>query len=133
MFTVFGIQQRRQGLLSANIQIRQYDFDAVARTLSTITLEDLRRAAEDEWRGERTRNPAIDVLKQNVTATAKRVRASGPSRTQLRSQIFSAAIYFNQPSIWLTICPDRPKAGCSTRGTRGYRLETAGDLRRQNK
>ncbi|KAG9124525.1 hypothetical protein FRC07_011299, partial [Ceratobasidium sp. 392] len=106
IFTVFGIQQRRQGLLSTKIQMKRHDFDAVARTLSTITPEDLRRAADEERRGERTSNPAINVLKQRVTATAKRVMASGPSRTQLRSQIYSAAVYFNQPSIWLTINPD---------------------------
>ncbi|KAG8786677.1 hypothetical protein FRC12_016382 [Ceratobasidium sp. 428] len=106
MFTVFGILQRRQGLLSAKLQMRRHDFDAVARTLSTITPEDLRRAAAEEAKGERPSNPAIQVLKQHVTATSRRVMASGPSRTQLCSQIQSAAIYFNQPTIWLTINPD---------------------------
>ncbi|KAG9118852.1 hypothetical protein FRC07_006432, partial [Ceratobasidium sp. 392] len=84
----------------------QHNFDAVARTLSTITLEDLRQAVDEEQRGEQTSNPAINVLKQRVMATTKQVMASGPSWTQLQSQIYLAAVYSKQPSIWLTINPD---------------------------
>ncbi|KAG8697820.1 hypothetical protein FRC09_007624 [Ceratobasidium sp. 395] len=78
----------------------------LAHTLSTITPEDLRKAAVEEAKGQIVSNPAVRVLKQHVTATARRVMASGPKRTQLRSQVRSAAIYFNQPTIWLTINPD---------------------------
>ncbi|KAG8700967.1 hypothetical protein FRC09_005642 [Ceratobasidium sp. 395] len=106
IFCVFGEQQKRQGLLSAKIEMNKHHFDNVAQTLSTITPADLRHAAEEENRGDKTSNPAIQVLKRSVTATSCRVMASGPSRTQLRSQIYSAAIYFNQPTVWLTINPD---------------------------
>jgi hypothetical protein len=106
MFSAFGILQRRQVMISSKVQIKQHDFDSVAHTLSTITPADLRRAAEEEKRGEKISNPAIQVLRKNITATSRRVMASGPSRTQLRSQINSAAMYFNQPTIWLTINPD---------------------------
>ncbi|QRV95124.1 Helitron helicase-like domain at N-terminus [Ceratobasidium sp. AG-Ba] len=106
LFAAFGIQQRRQALSSAKIQMRRKDFDTIAHTLGTITPADLRLAAQEEAQGQRPSNPAIQVLYRHITATSRRVMASGPARTQLRSQIFSAAMYFNQPTIWLTINPD---------------------------
>ncbi|KAG8690964.1 hypothetical protein FRC09_011780 [Ceratobasidium sp. 395] len=86
--------------------MNRFNSDRIAHTLDTITPADLRKAADEESRGEIASNPAIQVLKKSITATSRRVMASGPSRTQLRSQIQSAAIYFNQPTIWLTINPD---------------------------
>ncbi|KAG8793842.1 hypothetical protein FRC12_001393 [Ceratobasidium sp. 428] len=105
-FVLFSTQQRCQGLLSTKLQMNQFNFDRIAHTLDTITPADLRRAAKEESRGELTSNPAIQELKRSITATSRQVMASGASHTQLRSQIQSAAIYFNQPTIWLTINPD---------------------------
>lgn len=106
MFTAFGIQQRRQALLSARIQMKRRDFDSTAQTLSSITIDDLRRAAEEEESGRRVSNPAIQTLKRHVTATSRRVVGSDAARIQLRSQITSTSMYFNQPTIWMTINPD---------------------------
>ncbi|KAG8724803.1 hypothetical protein FRC09_013989 [Ceratobasidium sp. 395] len=106
IFSVFGEQQKRQGLISSKIQMNRYDFDKTAHILSTITPSDRRHAAAEETRGEKPSNEAVQVLKRNITAVSRKVMASGASRTQLRSQIYSAAIYFNQPTVWLTINPD---------------------------
>ncbi|KAG9103234.1 hypothetical protein FRC07_010054 [Ceratobasidium sp. 392] len=53
IFMLFGMQQRRQGLLSTSIQMNRYDFDDIAHTLSTITPADLRQAAEEECQSSR--------------------------------------------------------------------------------
>lgn len=106
IFVAFGILQRRQALTSARIQMNQRDFEDTAHTLSSITPDDLRRAAEEEGRNEQPSNPAIHVLKRHITATSRRVMGSDPARIQLRSQIASTSMTFNQPTIWLTINPD---------------------------
>jgi DNA-binding HxlR family transcriptional regulator len=106
IFTVFGIQHKWQGMILCKIQMKQRSFDNIAQTLSTITLANLRRAAEEQGRGEKPSNPVVQVLSRHVTATSRRVMASGPNCTQLWSQIYLATIYFNQPTVWLTINPD---------------------------
>lgn len=106
IFVAFSIQQRRQALISARIQMKQTDFAQVSHTLSTITPEDLRRAGEEEGRGQPPSNPAIRVLKKYINATSRRVMGSDAARFQLRSQIWSTSIYLNPPTLWITINPD---------------------------
>ncbi|KAF8598561.1 hypothetical protein BDV93DRAFT_534310 [Ceratobasidium sp. AG-I] len=89
IFAAFGIQQRRQMLI-------RRDFESAAQTLSSITLDDLRYAAQEEELNRPPSNPAIQVLKRHMTATSRR----------LRSQIRSTSLYLNQPTIWMTINPD---------------------------
>ncbi|KAG8714622.1 hypothetical protein FRC09_017417 [Ceratobasidium sp. 395] len=55
-FVLFGMQQRRQGLLSTKLQMNRFDFDRIAHTLDTITPADLRRAAEEESRAKKEYN-----------------------------------------------------------------------------
>ena len=45
------------------------------------------------------------LLKSHVHATVARVVGSDQSRVQLRSQIWSTAIYLGPATIWLTINP----------------------------
>ncbi|CUA71576.1 Structural maintenance of chromosomes protein 4 [Rhizoctonia solani] len=106
MFVVFGIYQRRQALSSAKIQMRRKDFDSIARILDTITHDDLEHAKKEEKQGRKPSNPAIRTLKENITATYKRVVGSGPARVQLRSQIWSTSMMLNPPTLWVTINPD---------------------------
>lgn len=105
-FVAYSIQQRRQTLASARVQMRRRDFDSVARTLNTITPEDLQRAATEEEQGQPHSNPAIRVLKRHINATSGRVAGSDASRFQLRSQIWSTSVYLNPPTLWITINPD---------------------------
>ncbi|CUA73486.1 hypothetical protein RSOLAG22IIIB_05336 [Rhizoctonia solani] len=106
IFVVFGIHQRRQALSSAKIQMRRKDFHSIAKVLDTITRDDLKRAGDEEDRGQKPSNPAILTLKENITATFKRVVGSGPARVQLRSQIWSTCMVLNPPTLWMTINPD---------------------------
>jgi hypothetical protein len=104
-FYAFGILQRRQALHSARIQIQRSTFDRDARMLSTISKDMLKQAIQEEEASIPVSNPAVNLLKKHVYAAAGRVMGSDQSRFQLRSQIWSTAIYLNPPSLWITINP----------------------------
>ncbi|KAI0076309.1 hypothetical protein K474DRAFT_1598157 [Panus rudis PR-1116 ss-1] len=105
-FVACSILQRRQALLSARIQMRMKDFARDANIFSSLTVEDLRQAAEEEEQNQPISNFAVRMLKQRVYATASRVMGSDGSRFKLRTQIWSTSTYYGPLSIWLTINPD---------------------------
>ncbi|KIN94543.1 hypothetical protein M404DRAFT_90965, partial [Pisolithus tinctorius Marx 270] len=82
-FVTFAIAQRRQALGSARLQMQ----------------------LREEEQHRRISDPAIQLLRQHLYATAGRVQGSDHSRYQLRSQIWATSIMFNPPSLWLTINP----------------------------
>lgn len=104
-YVAFGIEQRRQVLGSARLQMRRKNFEKEARLLSTITVEKLERASREEKKNEPISDPAIRLLKQHVHATGGRVVGTDQSRYRLRSQIWSTAMYLGPPSAWITINP----------------------------
>ena len=104
-FVVFGILQRRQVLFSARLQMRRKTFDTDARLLSTITLEKLEKARQEEEKNLPISDPAVCSLRKHIHATGGRVMGSDQVRYQLRSQIWSTSIYLNPPSFWMTINP----------------------------
>ena len=104
-FVAFGIAQRRQALYSARLQMRRATFETDARLLSTITLEKLNKAREEEEKNLPISDPAVRLLRKHIHATGGRVMASDQARYQLRSQIWSTSIYLNPPSLWITINP----------------------------
>lgn len=105
-FTACSLKQRRQALRSARVQMKAANFAAVARDLSSLTVDDLAKAAREEEEGQRPSNPIISTLKKQLHATASRVLGSDASRIRLRSQIWSTSIALGFPSLWLTINPD---------------------------
>jgi len=104
-FVAFGIAQRRQALYSAHLQMRRKTFESDARLLSTITLEKLEQARNEEENKLPISDPAVRLLQKHIHATGGRIMASDQVRYQLRSQIWSTSIYLNPPSLWITINP----------------------------
>lgn len=104
-FVSFGIQQRRQALLSARLQMRRPNFEKEAQKFSLITMSKLKQAADDEARGLLVTDPAIRLLQKNVYSMVAKVQGSNQSRIQLRSQIWSTCLKKNPPSLWITINP----------------------------
>lgn len=104
-FIAFGIAQRRQALYSARLQMRRKTFESDARLLSTITLEKLEQARNEEENKLPISDPAVRLLRKHIHATGGRIMASDQARYQLRSQIWSTSIYLNPPSLWITINP----------------------------
>ncbi|KIK23468.1 hypothetical protein PISMIDRAFT_100334, partial [Pisolithus microcarpus 441] len=104
-FVCFGILQRRQALGSARIQMQRKTFQRDARLLSTITVDKMQQAQEEEERHSPISDPAIRLLRQHLYSTAGRVVGTDQSRYQLRSQIWATSIMYNPPSLWITINP----------------------------
>ena len=98
-FVSFGIQQRRQALASARLQMRRPNFERDARILSTITMSKLKQAAEEEEQGKPISDPAVKLLQKHVYSMVARVKGSNQSRIQLRSQIWSTCLKLNPPSL----------------------------------
>lgn len=104
-FVAFGIQQRRQSLASARVQMTRQTFERDAVKLSTLTVDKLRQAEEQEEQGKYITDPTVKLLRQHIYATAGRVMGSNHAREHLRSQIWSTSIILNPPSLWVTINP----------------------------
>ncbi|GJF00155.1 helitron helicase-like domain-containing protein [Phanerochaete sordida] len=102
-FVSFGMLQRREGLQSAKIQMRRRDFDTVAAQLSTLTVDKLKRAQQEEENGQAFSDPAVRTLRKHVHAVAGRVVGCDSARYRYRSQIWSTCAVFGAPSAWITI------------------------------
>ncbi|KAI6103499.1 hypothetical protein F5141DRAFT_1130978, partial [Pisolithus sp. B1] len=88
---------RPQALGSARIQMQRHTFHRHAHVLSTITMEKMQRAQDEEDRGTPITDPAIRLLRQRLYSTAGRVVGTDQSRYQLRSQIWATPIMLNPP------------------------------------
>ncbi|KAI9069330.1 hypothetical protein FKP32DRAFT_1559926 [Trametes sanguinea] len=104
-FVCFAILQRRQALASARVQIRRRHFDRDVALLSTITVDKLRQAEEEERNHRPITDPAVRLLRSHMHATASRVQGSDQARYQLRSQIWSTVLRFGGPTLWMTWNP----------------------------
>lgn len=105
IFVAFGLEQKRQALVSAKVQMSRSDFERSARLFSTITLADLRKAGEEEAQHRPITNPAIRHLKHKIHASSGNVIGSDQSRRRLRSQIWGTCAYLGPPTLWMTINP----------------------------
>jgi hypothetical protein len=104
-FIAFGIEQHREALGSACVQMNWRSFERDARILSNITSSHLANAQAQEEKGEPITDPAIRMLRNHVHAIAGRVMGSNQSRYHLRSQIWSTTAQLSPPSVWITINP----------------------------
>ena len=104
-FVAFAISQRRDALFSAKIQMQCSDFERNAQLMSSITIEDLQRAREQEEHNAPITHPGILLLKKHMFKVCSRVKGSDSSRIQLRSQIWSTNLRMGPPSLWIMINP----------------------------
>ena len=104
-FFTFGIIQQRQALTTARLQSRRTSFERDAKILSTITLDKLKDAQEQEDRGVPISDPSVKLLRRHIYSGMGRIMGSDQSRTKLRSQIWSTTIKKGPPSLWITINP----------------------------
>lgn len=104
-FVAFGIVQKREALRTVKAHMLRRDFERDGRMLATITVEDLKRAEEEERNGEPFSNPAIKVLKKHVRAVGSKVVGSDQARAGYRAQIWGTSVMKNPPTLWVTINP----------------------------
>lgn len=104
-FIMFGIEQKRQALSLARVQMSRRDLQRDSAALGQVTLEDLKQAAEEEKRGERPSNPGVRKLKKHLKAVSSKVLGSDDARAANRSKIWSTTVMKSPPSLWITLNP----------------------------
>jgi hypothetical protein len=105
-FYVFSIQQKRQAMTAARLRMNRTTFERDAGILSTITVDDLKAASEEEAQRRPVTNEAVRTLKRHIRAVECRVDGSDASRLNNRGQLWSNIMFFGAPLLWLTINPD---------------------------
>lgn len=104
-FVAFGIEQKRQALKQARLHISRRDFARDQIAISRITINDLRRAAEEEAKGQPISNPAVKLLRKHIAAMAGKLPGSDYARIANRSKLWSTTVLMNPPTLWLTFNP----------------------------
>ncbi|KAJ3557094.1 hypothetical protein NM688_g1663 [Phlebia brevispora] len=105
-FVVFATLQRRQALRSARLQMQHRDFERDMQLLSTITVEKLKKAEEEEEHHLPISDLAVFALRCHFHATAGRVMSSDQSRHGWRSELWSTCVFKGPATIWLTLSPN---------------------------
>ncbi len=104
-FVVFSIEQKRQALQSAHLQMTHRDFQNDAVALSTVMLVDLIQAQEEERAHMCITNSRVSCLHKHVFASCGRVKGSDNMRAMYRGQIWGTCLCLRGPSLWMTINP----------------------------
>ncbi|KAF5331245.1 hypothetical protein D9611_013149 [Ephemerocybe angulata] len=102
VFHTFGVLQKRQVCRAAVLQINSAS-DHVLEQLKTITPEDMIVAAEEELKGKPFSNPAVRILRSQLSAIRSRVMGTDESRHSLRGKIWGTNLLCNNASLWVTI------------------------------
>ena len=104
-FVLFGIQQRREVLASAQIQMQRKNFDRDARIIANISMSKLKQVCAEEEKRKPISDSSVRLLSKHVHATGVHVPGSDQQRQQLRLQIWSMCISLGPPNSWVTINP----------------------------
>ena len=104
-FQVFGVCQKRQVCRAATLQMKRSFYFQNQNLLSSVTADDLFKASKEETRGVPFSNPAVRVLRSQLSAVRTKVQGSDESRVSLRGKIWGTNLIHNPPSLWVTINP----------------------------
>ena len=105
VFQVFGVLQKRAVCRAACLQIKRATFTRHQAAIQSLTPTDLMNASREEARKMRFSNPAVQHLRQHLTAVRSKVMGTDESRHNICSQIWGLTVAFNPPSLWITINP----------------------------
>jgi Helitron helicase-like domain at N-terminus len=104
-FQVFGVCQKRQVCRASVLQMKKRSYFEHQNILSTVSAQDLVKASQEETRGVPFSNPAVRVLRSQLSAVKTKVQGSDESRISIRSKIWGTNLLHNPPSLWVTINP----------------------------
>jgi hypothetical protein len=105
VFYTFSIIQRRQALRSARVQMNRRDFLRDAQQLSTLTLQDLKQAEEEEAQHKPITNRTVKTLRKHLQTMGGKVMGSDNARSSYRPMIWGTTTMMGMPSLWITINP----------------------------
>ncbi|KAG8706406.1 hypothetical protein FRC08_001079 [Ceratobasidium sp. 394] len=71
--------------------------------LSSLTMENLQKAADEEEKGVVSSDRRILVLRKMVQVTLQKVMGTDASRVLNRSKIWSTSLYLNPMNLWMTL------------------------------
>ncbi|KAG0695956.1 hypothetical protein DFH29DRAFT_758462, partial [Suillus ampliporus] len=104
-FLAFSIEQKREALQSACIQMRQKDFERDAWAIKSVTIDDLKQANKEEAAHVPISNPQVCLLRKHIFTTSGCVKGSDKLRASYQGQIWSMTMKMCGPSLWITINP----------------------------
>jgi hypothetical protein len=104
-FQVFGVCQKRQVCRASVLQMKKRSYFEHQNILSTISSQDLVKASQEETRGVPFSNPAVRILRSQLSAVKTKVQGSDESRVSIRSKIWGTNLLHNPPNLWVTINP----------------------------
>lgn len=102
-FVVFGIQQRREIMRSARLQMNKRQFVKHARTFASITAQDVKNAVKEMELKQSITDPRIRLLNKLVFGTGTQVMGSNESRTTCRHDVWATNVFMRQVNIWFTV------------------------------
>lgn len=85
--------------------MKQHSFKQEGHQLLNITQETLKKAARKEKLPLPSTDDNVHVLKKHIHAAVSHVIGLDQSQTRLQSQLWSTAVFFDPPSLWITIDP----------------------------
>ena len=102
-FVVFNMSQRREMLRTAKLKMRRAAFTRFATLMQTLTVQDFKRAEEEERRNEPLSDARIRFLRMELFSSGRHVIGSDESRVSLRARIWGTSIMYGGPGLFLTV------------------------------
>ena len=85
--------------------MKHSQFNQQINLILTLTPNNLIKASQEESRKVCFSNPAVQALREQLTAVRTRVKGTDESRLHVRSKIWGTNLIFNPPTLWITINP----------------------------
>lgn len=105
-FVVFGILQRRDILRSARLQMLKRNFLQDARTITSITADDVKKAVSEMEAKKPVSDARLKKLNELVFGCGGRVMGSNETRAGYRSEIWATSVWKRPMNLWITINPN---------------------------
>lgn len=102
-FVAFGIQQRREVMRTARVQMKRKDFDRHSRLLRTLTLHDLRRAEDEERRKIPISDDRVAILKKNLYSASAKVTGSDAKRASYAPCMWGTTMMKGPSALFVTV------------------------------
>ncbi|KAG1782955.1 hypothetical protein EV702DRAFT_953228, partial [Suillus placidus] len=111
MFVALNIQQRRMAHLHMHFTVRRSHFETLARSLTSVSPQTLRRVADHLQQEHNYSNLSVDDrsalnLLTQVNTIAARVPGSQASKMYVRNEIRSYFGFFGMPHVFFTCNPN---------------------------
>ena len=88
-----------------NLYTSRHSWEKTQSLLTSLTVEDLQDAAEQQARHQRITNPAVTELLKQITRVGSSAPGSDEKKSYMLAELKSSVVYFGYPIIYITINP----------------------------